>query len=72
MASLRKQWNKNEEASTTIWDNDWLYMKKQQVIADRWDGNKTTPTYIIHEATTCKTWGIDHNTSSDNPIPYLY
>jgi len=61
MVSLRKQWEENKEASTTTWGADWSYMRKKQGAADRWDGNETTSTYVVHEATTCKTWDIDHN-----------
>ena len=37
-------------------------MRIQQDIADKWDRNETTPTHVVHEATTCKTWDINYNT----------
>ena len=36
-------------------------MRKQQGVADRWDGNETTSTHVVHKATTYKTWDTDHN-----------
>jgi len=30
-------------------------MKKQQGVADKEDGNETTPIYIVYVATICKT-----------------
>ena len=46
MTSLKKKWEENKKASTTIWGADWSYIRKQQDTVDRWDENEAT-TYKI-------------------------
>jgi len=43
---MRKQWGKHNEASTTIWDTNWLYILLTHSTANHWVIQKK-PQYLL-------------------------
>ena len=63
---------RNGKASTTTWDVDWLYMRKQKSTADNELEVKQTPTHVVHEAKICRTWEGNYNISFSIQTPWVF